>query len=197
MARPAEFDRLDVLQKAMEVFWRTGFTGTSVTDLVKATNLKPGSLYGAFHSKRGLFMEVIDTYADCSLRRVETCLDESETPISAIHTFFSRFGTDISQDEIGRGCLMVNTMLELATEDDEIRDKITGYLSTVEKMFAETLTQAQESGELASDKNPESIAKFLMTGIWGMLVLSSTRPEPSVYQDVIDNMLSTLTPVKC
>jgi TetR/AcrR family transcriptional repressor of nem operon len=60
MARPAEFDRNDVLNKAMDVFWRTGYTATSVSDLVHATNLKPGSLYAAFNSKRGLFLEVID-----------------------------------------------------------------------------------------------------------------------------------------
>ncbi len=192
MARPAEFDRRDVLEKAMEVFWRTGFTGTSVTDLVKATNLKPGSLYGAFQSKRGLFMEVIDTYAHCSLDRVATCLSEGETPLQAIHDFFERFSNDIVLDEIGRGCLMVNTMLELATEDDEIRHKITDYLLQVENMFCSTLKKAQDAGELPADKDPEAIAKFLMTGIWGMRVLSSTRPDPQAYKEVINNLLITL-----
>ncbi|MGB0467659.1 MAG: TetR/AcrR family transcriptional regulator [Pontibacterium sp.] len=195
MARPAEFDRNEVLDKAMEVFWRTGFTGTSVTDLVKATSLKPGSLYGAFQSKRALFMEVVDTYAQYSLTRVEKCLKESNTPIQAIHSFFSRLHDDITQDEIGRGCLMVNTMLELATEDDEIREKITEYLSEVEKIFADTLTHAQELGELEADRDPASIAKFLMTGVWGLRVLSSTRPSPEVYQNVINNMLTILPPV--
>jgi len=196
MARPAEFVRRDVLEKAMDVFWRTGFTGTSVTDLVKATNLKPGSLYGAFQSKRGLFMEVIDTYAQNSLTRVASCLLNNESPIAAIHDFFTRFGADISQDEIGRGCLMVNTMLELATEDDEIREKISNYLNQIEKMFSDTLTRAQEMGELDANACPETLAKFLMTNIWGMRVMSSKRPEAQAYTRVIETMLSALPLVK-
>lgn len=196
MARPAEFVRQDVLEKAMEVFWRTGFTGTSVTDLVKATNLKPGSLYGAFHSKRGLFMEVIDTYAHNSLNRVTICLQNNDSPIAAIQAFFDKFSQDIAMDEIGRGCLMVNTMLELATEDDEIRSKITKYLDQIESMFAETLNRAQEKGELAAHASPESLAKFLMANIWGMRVMSSTRPDASAYNTIISNVLEALPIVK-
>lgn len=196
MARPAEFVRQDVLEKAMEVFWRTGFTGTSVTDLVKATSLKPGSLYGAFQSKRGLFMEVIDTYAQNSLNRVSTCLLNNDSPIAAIQAFFHRFSQDIAMDEIGRGCLMVNTMLELATEDDEIRERITNYLSQIETMFAQTLTRAQEKGELDAKASPEALAKYLMANIWGMRVMSSTRPDSSVYSAIVDNVLNALPIVK-
>ncbi|MCO4756601.1 MAG: TetR/AcrR family transcriptional regulator [Oceanospirillaceae bacterium] len=196
MARPAEFVRRDVLEKAMEVFWRTGFTGTSVTDLVKATNLKPGSLYGAFHSKRGLFMEVIDTYAQNSLSRVSTCLLNNDSPIEAIQAFFTRFSNDIAMDEIGRGCLMVNTMLELATEDDEIRERITNYLDQIEKMFADTLTRAQQQGELTAEASPEALAKFLMAGMWGMRVMSSKRPHAESYQSIVSNMLNALPIVR-
>lgn len=49
MARPVEFDRDKVLQQAMLQFWRLGYHKTSVRDLTGATQLKPGSLYGAFN----------------------------------------------------------------------------------------------------------------------------------------------------
>ncbi|MCV6590113.1 MAG: TetR/AcrR family transcriptional regulator, partial [Marinobacterium sp.] len=120
MARPAEFDRREVLDKAMEVFWRTGFTATSVADLVSATSLKPGSLYSAFESKRGLFVEVIDTYAARRIENAQQVLENAEDPLNAIYAFFERLRQDACQDEIGRGCLMINTMLELATEDDDL-----------------------------------------------------------------------------
>jgi len=35
MARQKEFDRDEVLHKAMEVFWMRGYEGTSIQDLVK------------------------------------------------------------------------------------------------------------------------------------------------------------------
>jgi len=192
MARPAEFDRSDVLEKAMNVFWRTGYSATSVTDLVNATKLKPGSLYGAFQSKRGLFLEVIDTYAARSLNRVSSVMEDAETPLKGIEQFFKCFCDDLVNDRLGKGCLMVNTMLELATEDEEIRERVGGYLSQVETYFTNALAQAQEQGLLDKQQSPEDLATYLMTNIWGLRVLSSKRPDQSKYDAVITNMLKAL-----
>lgn len=195
MARPAEFDRREVLDKAMEVFWRTGFTATSVADLVTATSLKPGSLYSAFDSKRGLFVEVIDTYAARRIESAQTALENAENPLTAIHDFFGNLRQDVCEDEIGRGCLMVNTMLELATEDDDLRERITDYLNQVEKYLCTALTRAKEMGLLESHANPKALAAFLVNNIWGLRVMSSTRPDHQRYQQVIDQILASL-PIK-
>jgi len=192
MARPAEFDRTDVLEKAMGVFWRTGYSATSVTDLVNATSLKPGSLYGAFKSKRELFIEVIDTYAARSLSRVSTVVGEADSPIKGIETFFDCFCKDLVADNIGKGCLMVNTMLELATEDDHIRERISGYLDGLESHFREALIKAQEKGEVDKNLVPEDMATYLMTNIWGLRVLSTKRPEPQKYEAIVTNIMNAL-----
>ncbi|WP_027857290.1 TetR/AcrR family transcriptional regulator [Marinobacterium jannaschii] len=192
MARPAEFVREEVLDKAMEVFWRTGYSGTSVTDLVKATSLKPGSLYGAFNSKRGLFMEVIDTYTNRGLNNAKTCLNSTENPLDAIHLYFDHFCSDLAADEIGKGCFIINTLLELATEDDEIRIRITDYLNEIEGEFISTLEKAKAAGQISAAKDPASLAKLLMTGIWGMRVMSSTRPDPQAYGAVTSHLLAQL-----
>lgn len=192
MARPAEFDRTEVLDKAMEVFWRTGFTATSVADLVTATSLKPGSLYSAFDSKRGLFVEVIDTYAARRIDNAQKVLGNTEAPLTAVHEFFNNLRIDACNDEIGRGCLMVNTMLELATEDADLRERITGYLDQIEGFLCTALTRAKELGQLESHANPAALAAFLMSNVWGLRVMSSSRPDHARYQQVIDHVLASL-----
>ena len=62
MPRPPGYQRSTVLGRATELFWRRGYGATSVADLVTATGLKPGSLYAAFGSKKGLFLEVLAQY---------------------------------------------------------------------------------------------------------------------------------------
>lgn len=195
MARPAEFDRTEVLEKAMEVFWRTGFNATSVADLVNATSLKPGSLYSAFQSKRGLFVEVIDTYAKRRVNSTKMLVQTATNPLDAIYEFFDRLRKDMTDDEIGRGCLMINTMLELATEDDDMRERVSNYLFEVEQEFVKALTKAKDMQLLDASANPEQIARFMMTQVWGLRVLSSTRPDSNSYQQTIDLMLSCL-PIK-
>lgn len=192
MARPAEFDRTEVLEKAMEVFWRTGFNATSVADLVNATSLKPGSLYSAFQSKRGLFVEVIDTYAKRRVNGTKMLVQTATNPLDAIYEFFDRLRKDMTDDEIGRGCLMINTMLELATEDDDMRERVSNYLFEVEQEFIKALTKARDMQLLDASANPEQLARFMMTQVWGLRVLSSTRPDSNSYQQTIDLMLSCL-----
>ena len=60
MARPLEFERLIVLEIAMQVFWSKGFAGTSVNDLTKAMGISKSSMYGAFGDKHSIFLEAID-----------------------------------------------------------------------------------------------------------------------------------------
>ncbi|WP_456677935.1 TetR/AcrR family transcriptional regulator [Bradyrhizobium sp. RDM12] len=55
MSRPREFDETEVMDKALELFWRQGYEGTSLNDLLDATGLTKSSLYAAFGSKEDLF----------------------------------------------------------------------------------------------------------------------------------------------
>lgn len=59
MGRTRSFDEDDVVAAAATSFLATGYEGTSVDDLVRATGLHRGSLYGAFGSKRGLFVAAL------------------------------------------------------------------------------------------------------------------------------------------
>jgi TetR/AcrR family transcriptional repressor of nem operon len=64
MARPREFDLDDVIDKAMHVFWDTGFHATSLDDICAATRLNRSSLYSVFRDKRALFLRTIDRYGE-------------------------------------------------------------------------------------------------------------------------------------
>lgn len=63
--RPREFDRTEALNKAMLLFWRKGYTATSMSDLYEAMGIKSPSLYAAFGSKENLYDEVLQHYEQC------------------------------------------------------------------------------------------------------------------------------------
>src|ERR1700674_5103645 len=60
--RPRSFDREAALERAMEVFWRQGFEGSSLHDLTEAMGINPPSLYAAFGDKEHLFLEAVERY---------------------------------------------------------------------------------------------------------------------------------------
>jgi TetR/AcrR family transcriptional repressor of nem operon len=59
MARHKEFERQQALEKAMETFWRYGYEGTSIQNLVESMGINRGSLYDTFGDKRSLFLAAI------------------------------------------------------------------------------------------------------------------------------------------
>lgn len=64
MGRPRQFDEAEAIGAAAEVFRTRGYDATSVDDLVAATSMHRGSLYGVFGSKSGLFLRALDSVAD-------------------------------------------------------------------------------------------------------------------------------------
>ena len=78
MAGVKQFDRIDVLDRAMALFWRRGYEATSIQDLVDATGINRGSLYASFTSKKGLFLAVLDHYAEKLGKPLTDALDDPD-----------------------------------------------------------------------------------------------------------------------
>jgi len=117
VARPREFDEQQVIAAAKEVFWRHGYEATGLDALERATHLSRSSVYAAFGSKQSLFREAIreydDTFVDSLLGHVEA---PGAGPADA-QQFFAEIGSMFRGDLGSRGCLIVNSIGELAGRD--------------------------------------------------------------------------------
>ncbi|MCL6414372.1 TetR/AcrR family transcriptional regulator [Aestuariirhabdus sp. Z084] len=192
MARPIEFDRDQVLDKAMACFWQSGYEATSISDLVEATQLKPGSLYAAFTNKQNLFLLTLERYAGQSLTRIEERFTQASDALSGIESFLGHMGQDCSNDREGRGCLLVNSLLEFASADPKVHQQIRVYLDRVEVLLRQQVQRAIDTGQLASGRSAAQRAAFLLTGIWGMRVMSARQPEPESYQCITEQLLAAI-----
>ena len=145
MARPAEFDRTKALEAAMKLFWARGYTATSLPDLLAAMGIARSSFYASFKTKRDLFMECLELFGDRTLAIVD---DESDKLGAATlpRAFFEATLLDVSQRKASQGCMMVNTVLELADIDQELNQLATAKLNAVENAFARAFEQAQREG---------------------------------------------------
>ncbi len=194
MARTVEFNRDEVLHNAMNTFWQKGYTMTSIPNLVSATKLNPGSLYAAFDSKEGLFLETLEFYGKRSLATLQQFIIEADSPLKGIENFFHAL-INKPNDESQKGCLLVNTILEMSSHNSSIQAQANKQLQAVETELFEALKQAQNQGELAIEKNPESLAKYLMVNIWGIRVMSksgSLKNDANAKNAVLNEILKTL-----
>lgn len=197
MARPIEFDREEVLQKAIGVFWQKGYSATSIKNLVEATGLQPGSIYSAFGDKRGLFLAAIDGYFEDMKRMVFSILHADQSAIVRIETFFNRLISDAIIDDQRKGCFLVNTLLEIPVHDQEINSRLQTMFGLVENEFRDVLKEHIASGEFAIKQSPEELARFLITGIYGLRVFNKTQPDISALKSIVDNLLFVLRGNSC
>ncbi len=192
MARPTQYDRDTILDKAMQTFWEHGYCATSMANLVETTELNPGSLYAAFESKQGLFLATLDRYGMGSAAKLRRHLEQAESPLEAIETYFDQLVEGIEQRPAKNSCFLVNTVLELSRRDAEIRERINQHFAQVESVFLQALYAARDKGELDASKDCEALAAFLMNNIWGLRVLAGTQPAPGRASQVVRLVKQTL-----
>ena len=189
MPRPIEFDRESVLENAMLLFWQKGYKVTSMRDLVTVTGLKPGSLYGTFKSKRLLFLTALERYFERMIAEFRAILHAKEHPVHRIHHFFDFIIAESVADNTVKGCLLVNTVLEVPTDDKEINKRVAQMFAEVEAEFRQLLIDAQQSGEISSEKDPEALAKLILATLHGLRVISRTRPGKEALYKIVQSLM--------
>ena len=184
MAGVKQFDRNDVLDHAMAVFWRNGYQATSIQDLVEATGINRGSLYTTFGDKRGLFLAVLDHYAERIARPTMAELNNPD-PRRAIEGMFESIIRRTSDPTFPRGCLNTNTSLECPGAGDVIGRKIAALLGQQESAIYQVLRRAQSTGALDPEQDARALARFFVGVAQGLNVVNKAAPDPAMLKDMV------------
>ena len=191
MARPREFDESTVLDAAIHCFWRYGFTSTSVTRLTDTTGLTAASLYNAFGDKRELFKRALERYVEVHVgERIERC--RRLPPREAVGAFFAEILNRSLADRERKGCMLVNTALELAPHDAEFREITAGMLQRIERFFLECFRKGQADGTIVHSSSPDGLAAHLLSVLMGVRVLARVRPEKALLEGIVSQALALL-----
>lgn len=192
MSRQAEYDRNLVIAQATAIFWEKGYGKTSIGDLVGATGLQPGSLYGAFGNKKGLFLEVVDQYNRTFIAQLCALRDAQGKAIEKLEGILRQIVEDSSASEGKHGCLTVNALLELSQHDDEIGARLRSYNVQVRKAFAWLVKDAQADGDVSTARDPNELASFVVNNIWGMRVMCKSQPDRASLEAVVAGVMAGL-----
>lgn len=191
MARPREFDEATVLKAAMNCFWAQGYESTSVRDLAGQMGITGASLYNAFGDKRSLYRRALDYYLEQSVHDRVGRL-ERLPPFPAIRAFFDEIIERSVTDKKRRGCLLVNSALEIAPYDPEFRKVVVQEMLYIEAFFCRCIAAGQEDGTVASLQSADELAKLLLGVLLGVRVLARTRPQREVLEGVVNGALGQL-----
>ncbi len=192
MARRKEFEPVEALDQAMELFWRRGYQATSLQDLVDHLGINRQSLYDTFGDKHELFLATLDRYFDVSIYEHLKILNEPGPALGAMRRFFQGLVDLTGTDAAKKGCMVVNSAVELARHDEDARARVAAVFSWVEAAFRKTLVRAQKNGELAAGKDPRALARFFTCFMVGRNVLAKAGAKRKSMQDAVEVALSVL-----
>jgi len=173
MARPRSYRRDEALDQAVEAFWDSGYTATSMRTLLAATGVPPASLYAEFGGKDGLFLAAMDRYIEASRRAYESTLCVGEEGLEALRRHFAAY----TPEGLARGCLLVNSLGERDELPAVALERMDGFFGWVRAQYARHLEIAQARGELRAGADPEALASLLLAVDQGLVVAGKLPSE--------------------
>jgi TetR/AcrR family transcriptional repressor of nem operon len=194
MGRPREFDEGAALSIAVEHFWQYGYEATSIRDLAEAMGLTSASIYNAFGDKRALYGKALDFYVAQSFGDRVGRFENTLPPQEAIEAFFAEIIDRSLADSKRKGCMLVNSALEVAPHDPEFQRVIANVLNQVEAFFRRCVLAGQGEGLISRDQPAEDMARLFLGLLLGIRVLARARPERELLEGLVRPALGLLRP---
>ncbi|WP_229600327.1 TetR/AcrR family transcriptional regulator [Reyranella humidisoli] len=192
MARLKEFDEDSALDAAVDCFWSRGYEATSVRDLAREMGIGGASLYNTFGGKRALFERVLERYANRSTRERIARLEANHRPREAIRAFLAEVIERSLKDSDCKGCLLVNSALDVAPHDPQLGRAVTGYLEEIRSFFQRAVEAANKAGETPPGTDANALSIHLLGVLMGMRVLARTGARRQTLEAVVRPALDLL-----
>ena len=187
MPKSVTFDREQVIQDVMELFWKKGYNGTSMQDLVDVTGLNRSSFYNSFGDKFSLFEEALKHYQKQQNEFLEESFSEAKSPKLAIFSLFRGISDDIRSGN-QKGCMITSCTSEMS-HDPMVKDFLVVNKDRVVESFQSLIKEAQTLGEISHTKDAETLALYLFSSLQGLRVTSMIEPN---LEAVTNEVLSIL-----
>jgi TetR/AcrR family transcriptional repressor of nem operon len=192
MARKKEFDEDELLEKATNLFWRNGYHATSAQDLVDELKINRSSLYNTYSDKKTLFEKALKKYQEQQTNTMIRMLGEADDPEKAIKKVFDGLVKESCEDDIAKGCFMVNTAVEIAGQDKEIGALVQANNKSVEDALTATIEKGQKKGQFSTKNTARAYARFLFGSINALRVIARSGADKSALNDIAEIALASL-----
>jgi TetR/AcrR family transcriptional repressor of nem operon len=191
VARTKEFDEDAVLLKAMRLFWEQGYEKTSMMDLVSHMGVHKRSMYDTFGDKHSLYIKAIKRYSEMIEQSVKRSMKGARSAEEAIKLLLETV-IRREEEESPKGCLMVNTAVELAPHDSESRAWVNQSLTDSEQLIRELIEEGQQSGEIDKTLNAEWLSYYFNNAFTGLRIMAKVTDDREKLKQIIETTMSIL-----
>lgn len=192
MPRVREFDPEEALAKAMQVFWRSGYTDTSMEDIVSETGVSRYGLYGTFGGKMDLLLAAMRHYKEMMNDLVWADMMKPDAGLAEIVGLWQKLDSLSEVLGTGDGCLIVTLAAEVAPHEPKVAAEIKRIDKEHSDLFARAIRNGQKSGDIPSDLDAGGAARMMMTLIYGGALMLRAGGGEAALDGVIETALRIL-----
>jgi AcrR family transcriptional regulator len=188
--RPRSFDRAHALRQAMEVFWRRGYEGASITDLTTAMGINSPSLYAAFGCKEALFREAVAFYNETEGVGAAKALRDLPTAKEAIGGFLRQNVIAYTDADKPSGCMIVLTATTYTEQSKAVHAHLADWRISTEHDFRDRIERGIAEGDVPATADAATIAAFYSAVNQGMAIQARDGADRSKLSAVAESAIS-------
>ena len=163
--------REKLLAAGIAQFHVSGFNGTGIDQIAKSAGVPKGSFYNFFDSKNTFAAEVVDVYFDRHREKLHEYLaDENLSPLERFSEYFAERTRFFESLGFQRGCMMGNLSVESSDHNETMRLRLEVNFNAWTDLFADTIREGQEKGEITRDHDAETLANFVLNSWEGAIL---------------------------
>jgi AcrR family transcriptional regulator len=190
MGRPRGFDADEALERALQVFWRQGYEGATLTDLTNAMGITRTSMYAAYGNKEALFRKALERYTEGPASYVARALEEP-TARAVAEYLLNGAVQATTRPGCPAGCLGVQGALATGEPGQAAHDALVTWRRSGEDAICERFARARDEGDLPADSDPARLARYIATLAYGISVQAATGVPREGLRQIIDTALQT------
>lgn len=183
----------EVLDKTMRLFWRKGFSGTSIDDITTMTGLNRAAIYNHFGGKEALFLAMLQRYRQQVTTQFVAPLQQEYKSIANIHHFFEQFLMMCKTSDTSDGCFLIAVASDLPSHSEPIADFIAAFLSLLRTLFYNNLLTAKTDRQIPDETNCYEVADFLVGNVFGIMTLFRAKAPKTLLINHLTGLLTYLS----
>ena len=186
MLTKADRTRQHIIEKAAPIFNRKGFSGTSMSDILSATGLAKGGLYGNFDSKEEMARAVFRYSFEKSYGSVVSAVIRKTSPLEKLLAACDYYKDYTRNSPIEGGCPILNFSIEVDDTMPKLKKEVRAAVERMLDDLTRIIEKGKRLGEIRSDVNSSRYASFIYSQIEGSIFMAKAMDDHKRLSQAMD-----------
>lgn len=184
-----------IIEKTAPVFNTKGYAGTSINDLMSATGLSKGSIYGNFENKDDVALAAFEFNHHKVTEYIKGKLLATENSIERLLVYPNTYRNYLKIPFLQTGCPILNTSTEADDTHPQLREKASNALAFWKKALENQIKRGIARNEINANSNPAEIAVIMISVIEGAFMqakVTGKTTELKIAMEYLEKMILNL-----